>query len=101
MAPVFAGLAVEGGVAVADDRIDAAVELHGGDGEFPLRGGKVVDIAGKAHAAEEGGGERVGEALRGVVLAQHGPDLRLAREDEALDIRGDDRDFPAFVRIGK
>ena len=36
--PAFAGLAMEGGMAVADDRIGAAVEFHGGNAELPLCG---------------------------------------------------------------
>ena len=36
VAPAFACLSVEGGVTIADDRIDAAVEFHGGNAELPL-----------------------------------------------------------------
>ncbi len=32
---------------------------------------------------------------------QHGPDLVLARQQETVEVRGDERDFDEFVGVGK
>jgi len=42
-----------------------------------------MNLAREANATEECGGKRVGKALGGVVLSQHGPNLGLAWQDEA------------------
>ena len=66
MAPTFAEPAVEATGAVFDYRRDALVEVLSGEDGPPLRGGEAGDVAGEAHAAEEGGGERIDKTALGI-----------------------------------
>lgn len=101
VAPAFAEFAVKAACSVFDDRGDATVERLRGEGGLPLRGGKRGDVAGEAHASEEGRGQAVNEPVVGIGRLQHRPDLALTREQEAVEIGRDDGNLDEFVRVGK
>ena len=56
-------------------------------------------VAREADTAHHGGAERINGARSALPFPQHRPDLHLPRRDDARDVRGDERDLIALVRI--
>ena len=67
----------------------------------PLRCREGVRLAGKAEPPQKSAADLVVQLLQRLPRLDHRPDLALARQDHAVHIGRNNRDFVALVRIGK